>query len=239
MKKTVLACAAILACLASHAAPIKSSQDFLDTIKAAMTAQDMKLLHSLIYDKGMPEADKTPPENDAPSGKNAVEIASITLDPLPKGYQTLAVVSGVRYEPTYPPAGLVAIRFAKNPGGPDSTSMPYAIVDGAYYLVATKKTDLNWKGPPDSTIGYFLIGQGTDKVAISGKYNVSGVDLGGDFSAASMSLTGQYISEMTVVSNSDDVHVTLVILQDGKRVFTSEPLIGRGTIEYRHAAAPK
>jgi hypothetical protein len=44
---------------------------------------------------------------------------------------------------------------------------------------------------------------------------------------------GQFFEEVTVTSTEDDTDVTLTILEAGKKIFQSEPLKGKGTLEYK------
>ncbi|MDD5261920.1 MAG: hypothetical protein PHD76_08750 [Methylacidiphilales bacterium] len=161
------------------------------------------------------------------------EILDISLAPLPDDFQLVYVMRGKKLEPTYPPAGLITIKYKKTGNGMDSLFSAYAVIDGGYFLVSTKSTDLGWTGPPDKTITFMVIGQGQDKVQIKAKWNASGVKQESFFKSPSSNFLGQYFESVTVTSTSDDTNVTLSIREDGKEIFVSEPLKGKGTVEYK------
>jgi hypothetical protein len=142
-------------------------------------------------------------------------------------------VNGKKIEATYPPAGMIKIEYKKAANGPEGSSSPYAIIGGHYFLVSSKTTDLGWKGPPDKTLGFAVMGQGQNKVQITVKWNASGVEEERIFKETSnMAFLGQYVEKVTVTSTNDDTDVTLTISELGKEIFRSQPLKGKGTIEY-------
>ncbi len=99
--------------------------------------------------------------------------------------------------------------------------------------MALKSTDLNWKGPEDKNIGYMVMGAGADKLQGEGQWNASGVDMEKPISSPSLSLLGQYIQEVSVTSDSDDTDVTIKIMENGKPIFESARLKGKGTQAYK------
>lgn len=78
-----------------------------------------------------------------------------------------------------------------------------------------------------------VMGRGQNKVQIKAKWNASGVDQERIFKSPSSNFMGQFFEEVTVTSTEDDTDVTLTILEAGKEIFQSEPLKGRGTLEYK------
>ena len=139
------------------------------------------------------------------------------------------VAMGRRFEPTHPADGMLKlVNKSKDPRSSSSMEMAYAVIDGSYYLVTVKSTDLGWKGRPDKSLNVMVLGAGQDKVKVHLKYNASGVDLERDQGASAI-FPGQYVSEVTVKSDSDDVDVTLRLLDEkGTIYYLSEPLKGRG-----------
>ena len=140
---------------------------------------------------------------------------------------------GKKIEPTYTPIGLIQTKYKDAGNGMNSTSAPYAVIDGKYFLISSKSTDLGWSGPPDKTITFMVMGRGQNKVQIKAKWNASGVDQERIFKSPSSNFMGQFFEEVTVTSTEDDTDVTLTILEAGKKVFQSEPLKGKGTLEYK------
>jgi hypothetical protein len=121
----------------------------------------------------------------------------------------------------------------KAAAGTSSISAPYANIDGRYYLISSKSTDLHWKGPPDVSIGFAVNGPNQGKMRILAKYNVSGVDLERSLSQPAMILRGQYFSQITVCSEDPNADLTLTVTREGEEIFKSQELKGVGTIEYK------
>ncbi len=206
-------------------------EDFLSAIRTALAERSPAKLDALTYSVGMTEADKTLAVRMQQHLFNDKEIESLSLQPLPEDSQLFFVSRGRKIEPTNPPVGLVAITYKSLGNGTDATSLAYTNVDGRYFLVGTKTTLLDWKGPPDKTIGYMITGPGQDSLQAKVKWNASGVNLEHSFKDSSLSFQGQFIKEVTVTSAKDDAEITLTIVEDGKPI--SEPLTGKRTLEYK------
>lgn len=226
----------------SQAEEIKDKEFFLTTIKEAIIANDVSKLETLVYSAGMSDVDKTVSQQSHKTILSEISkspVDTISFEPLPPYIKSTFVAGGRRYESTAPPAGSVIVRF-KSPEAAEtnapviqrSTGLPYAIVGGAYYLVGIKTTDLGWKGPPDISLGYSITGEGNDKLKIHLKYNVSGVILEDDEIRPNKSFSGQYISEITVVSSDPATDVQLVIRHGGQEIYLSEQLKGIGKLKY-------
>lgn len=161
-------------------------------------------------------------------------VDSIALVPLPAGFETVQVANGKMYEPNIAPLGGLQLNRQSADGNTKSSSMlPYGTLNGEYYLVASKATDLGWKGPKDQQLNFLVMGPGQDKVKIKYRYNVSGVPMERTAADSSIVFLGQYIESVTVTSDSDATDVTLSIQEDGKEIYTSQPLKGKGTLEYK------
>ena len=165
---------------------------------------------------------------------NDAEITGISLEPLPTDFQSIAIVNGKKWEPTYAPIGQIKIEYKKTANGPLGFSAAYAIIDGHYFLISTKSADLGWKGPPDKPLSFMVTGWVKDKVQITARWNTSGAEQEQIYKGASnMYFMGQYFENVTVTSTDDNTDVTLIISEDNKEIFHSQPLKGKGTIEYK------
>ena len=78
-----------------------------------------------------------------------------------------------------------------------------------------------------------VMGTGQDAVKGTVKWNASGVDLEKPLSSPSRSFLGQYIDEVSITSDSDNTNVTITIMENGKKIFESAPLKGKGTQSYK------
>jgi hypothetical protein len=78
-----------------------------------------------------------------------------------------------------------------------------------------------------------VLGQGADTARIFVEWNASGVDLSRTFSEAASTFWGQHIRSVTVTSDSEEASFKLMILEDGKTIYTSDPINGKGTLEYK------
>jgi hypothetical protein len=223
----------LLASPFSQASEAKTPDEFVAAFRAGFQEKDPKKLDEITYSVGMSEADKQQATRVQKMIFTDQEIESVTLEPLPDDFESVFILRGQKIEPTHQPVGLVHIKYKNHPNGTQSTSCAYAVVDGKYYLVGTKSTDLGWTGPPDKTIGFMVMGAGQNDVKIRVKWNASGVDQEKAFEKPSSSFVGQYIQSITVTSIKDETDVTLTVLDSGKPIYTSEPLKGKGTLEYK------
>ncbi len=220
--------------LSLDAAP-KSPEDLLAAFQQACSAKDRAAFERLICTEGLSESDK------ARMGRvfdmvaaSPLPVDSITLVPLPAGFETVQVANGKMYEPNIAPLGGLQLNRQSTDGKTKSSStLPYGALNGEYYLVASKATDLGWTGPKDQQLNFMVTGPGADKVKIVYRYNASGVTMDRIEKDTSSIFLGQHIDAMTVTSDSDDVDVTLTIREGGNVIYTSQPLKGKGTLEYK------
>jgi len=235
MKPAALLLLSLLLSATCRADPPKTREDFLAAVRAAFDAKDFKRIHALTWEQGMSDFDKQQENQMLPmmlGGTGGVE--SISFAPLPADFMDIPVAWGRRIDITHPADGLVKI--VPKPSDKNSSqelTVPYALIDGGYYLVTSKTMDLGWKGPRDKTLNVSILGTGADKVKIHLKYNASGVDLERDQRSSSEAFVGQYISEVTVKSDREDTDVTLQLMDENQKpYYVSAPLKGKGEIDY-------
>lgn len=214
-------------------AQTKTPDEFLSCFRAAIQEKSPEKLDAITYGVGMSDSDKQQVALVQKMIFQDREISGISLEPLPDDFESVFIARGKKFEPTHPPVGLIKIQYQTKGNGMNTTSSPYAIIDGCYYLISSKSTDLGWKGPPDKTITFMAMGQGQDKVQIRAKWNASGVDQERDIKSPSFNVVGQYFDTILVTSNEDDTDVTLTVMDAGKQIYVSKPLKGKGSIEYK------
>jgi len=219
----------------AFAEPPKTKEEFLARFRQAVSYGDAAAIDALTYQDGMSEQDKA---MSARANQSLVQIAyeikDVAFKDLPKHFPTSAIQHGKKVEMTAPPVGVVEVKYgASSPGESVSTVSPYTVIDGAYYLVGPKSSDLGWTGPPDRNIGFMVTGQGAEKAHIVVEWNASGVDLSREFTESSSTFWGQYINAVKVTTESAESDLKLVVLENGEAIFTSEPLQGKGTIVYQ------
>lgn len=215
------------------AAEAADSAPFASALKAAITEKDDQKLEALIYHEGASPEDKQ--RMTAMLQRlyfNGKEVDVISFEPLPSDFESVLIVQGRKIEPTSPPKGMVNVTFKGAVNGQGNSSGAYAVVDGKFYLVGMKSTDLGWKGPPDKNIGFSVVGQGTSELQIHGVWNASGVQLQRTFKESNLTFWGQHFEELKVTSGNDDCDVTVTISEDGKEIH-SEPLKGKGVLQYK------
>jgi hypothetical protein len=234
MKLAAFFCLGLILSVTCRADPPKTKEEFLAAVRAAYQAQDVRRVHELTWEKGMSDFDKNQEQQmlDMMVYNNGIE--SVSFQPLPADFMDTPVAWGRRIEPTHPAEGIIQVdEKPKEKDSASSVSMPYAVIDGGYYLVTAKTTDLGWKGPQDKTLNVTVTGAARGDVKIHVKYNASGVDLERDQSSPSSAFPGQYISEVTVRSDRDGTDVTLELLgEKGRAYYKSAPLKGKGEIHY-------
>lgn len=217
--------------LTAAGAQTPGPDEFPAALKKALETRDEKALLSFADGEGLSEADRRTHAESLRGLLEAGPVYSVTLGPLPDDYAPFFIVNGKRYEPTHPAAGVVTISFRRE-GGLTSTQLAYAVVDGGCRIVATKGTDLGWKGPPDANIGFYVDGYGADSVLVKARFNASGVDVERTFHDHSASLWGQHFESVEVSNDDPKAHLVLKIYRDGQEIYRSEPLKGAGKITY-------
>ena len=209
-----------------------SPNEFIAAYRTAIQEKSVEKLDALTYTIGMNEADKKQVDSMQQMGFRNEAIVGISLEPLPADLQTVGIMAGKKYEPTYPPTGMIKVQYGAA-NGSDSSSQGYAIIGGHYFLVSSKSTDLGWKGPPDKPLTYMVSGWVPGKVQIKAKWNTSGVDQERSYNGNSGGGMGQFWVDVKVTSTDDNTDLTLVVSEDNKEIFRSQPLKGKGTIEYK------
>lgn len=234
-KCTIQAFVAICAASAvAFGGPPTSEEELIAEVREAIASGDSTKLDALTYTEGMSADDKAMSARvNKMQLTTAPEVETISIQPLPNGLQSVIIANGKKVEMSGPPAGMVEVHYKDSGNGMTSSSTPYTIINDAYYLVGPKTTDLGWTGPPDKNIGFMVIGQGQDAVSIKAQWNASGVTQTQEFSEPSSTFWGQHIDSMTVTSDSDDTNVTITILEGGETIYESDPLNGRGVLEYK------
>jgi len=235
MKKDLLAIAISLFAFTfgATAAEDTDSEAFASALRTAIAEKDDQKLEALIYHEGASPEDKQ--RMTAMLQRlyfNGKEVDAISFEPLPTDFESVLIVQGRKIEPTAPPKGMVKVTLKGAENGRGNSSGPYAVVDGKFFLVGMKSTDLGWKGPPDKNIGFSVTGQGVSDLQIQGVWNASGVQLKKTFREGGHTFWGQHFVELKVTSNNDDCDVTVIIREDGKAIF-SEPLKGKGAVQYK------
>lgn len=214
--------------------PPKTEADFVSQFRTAISSKNAAGIAALTYREGMSEKDLAMAERVTQMMmNNDSEIEDVIVSPLPKDFQTVVIIRGKKVEMTSPPTGVIEIKYKKELTGVQATSTPYAIIDNTYYLVGPKSSDLGWKGPPDKNIGFMVMGQGQSNAKILVQWNASGVPQTLEFSEPSSTFWGQHIDSVTVTSDSVDADLTITILEEGKPIHTTEPLKGKGKLEYK------
>jgi hypothetical protein len=205
--------------------------EFIAAYRTAIQEKSVEKLNAITYMVGMSEADKKQAADvDQQVIFSDTEIVGISLEPLPSDFQSVNIGNGKKYEPTYPPLGEIKIEYKKTANGPLSSGGLYAIIDGHYLLISGKSTDLGWKGPPDTGLCLLVTGSPQDKVQITVKWNVSGVEMEKVFNRYTTTVLGQYVERATVTSTNPEA--TLIILEGAKQIFHSPPLKDKAAIEY-------
>jgi hypothetical protein len=218
--------------LASLAQP-RSAEELVSAARKAIQEKNSGELDALFYTAGMSDSDKEMAKFGLQGFFQGAEIERISLLPLPPHYRSTYVLQGKKVEQTYPPAGIMEVKFKPNTNGSSSSSVAYAVIKQGYFLLSSKSTDLGWSGPPDKSLGFMVIGMGQNKVQIKAKWNASGIDQEEDFEEPSGGFWGQYFEKVTIISTQEDTDVTLTITENGKETFKSERLKGKGTVGYK------
>lgn len=219
-------------CLAQ---PPKTKDDFVTAVRSAYEAKDLKRIHGLTWESGISDWDRKMQDQMLPMMLNTIKgTGKATWEPVPSDFMDVQIAGGRSIEPTHPADGMLKLDLkTENPQSSASIEVPYAVIDGGYYIVTSKSTDIGWKGPKDKTLNVMVLGQGMEKVGVHVRYNASGVEMERD-QGPSRLFPGQYIEEVTVTSNDDDVDVTLQLVNEqGDPYYKSEPLKGKGQIHYK------
>jgi len=227
--------------LGSIASKADTPEEFLATYRTALEQKDTNKLLSLYYTNGCSESDitalkETEPLNHFYNGS----LTNVIFKPIPKDWNPIHIAFGKKYEPTHSVDGVIKFFYVSQPENAQSAHYSggdgYAVIDGVHRLIAAKSTDLGWKGPKDQQLNYTLDGRGADKCMIQYKWNVSGVDQEGTSASAGIVIIGQFFESIKVTSEAEDTDVVLTVREGGKEIYTSQPLKGKGTLEYKQQA---
>lgn len=216
----------ILSCSLLLAHPT-TEDSFVAAWKSAVESKDLAAIEKLTYLEGLTEENRKLVLNKDWLDR-VTEIKTVTLEPLPKDFQSGAVAHGKKSELLKTPIG-----FIKVEGKPWSNMKPYAVIDGKYFVIGAKVTELDWKGPPDRSWNIHVHGKGSENVVIEYCWNASGVDLTRKMQRSSNGIVGQHINWIKVTSQDPNSELVLELLQGDKAFYKSEPLKGIGTIEYK------
>lgn len=235
MIKHILTIAISLLPFASGATAAESadSAPFTSALRAAITEKDEQKLEALIrFDGASPEDKKRMTAMLRMTFMNGKDVDEISLELLPSDFDPVLILHGQKIEPTATPKGKVKVTFKGAGQRTSASSCAYTVVDGKFFLVGMKSTDLGWKGPPDKNISFSVVGQGSSELQIHGVWNASGVQLQRTFKESNLTFWGQHFEELKVTSGNDDCNVTVTISEDGKEIY-SEPLKGKGVLHYK------
>ena len=235
MNRNILSLLIAIFFLGSIASKADTPEEFLATYRTALEQKDTNKLLSLYYTEGCTEGDKKMLDALAGFHFSNAKITDVKFEPNPENQQLVNFVNGRKYEPTYLPTGQVKVTYEPVAGnGQISGGDAYAVINGKYYLITSKSTDIGWNGPKDKTLTFMVMGQGMEKVNVHANWNVSGVNQEGMFSnPPSCNFHGQYFESITATSTDDNANLTLTIMEDGKPIYESAPLKGKGTLEYK------
>jgi hypothetical protein len=221
------------------ATEIKTAAAFTQAVRSALEKKDLAELEALYYWNGTSEVRKAASMDhmkqmlEFESGK----LASVSLVPLPAEFQETQVGFGKRIELTHKPAGLVQEKREQEPRqgfvGSAGTMRPYAIVDGSYYLLATKEVDLGWNGPEDKQLKIKIDGQGRNAIQITTNFNASGVPRKHTSTSGFSMIIGQHFDDVTLTCDDPKADLTMTLLEGDQEVYKSEPLKGAGKLVYQ------
>jgi len=224
--------------LGSIASKADTPEEFLAVYRTTLEQKDTNKLLSLYYTNGCSEVDittlkKTEPMNHFYNEK----LTNVIFEPISKDWNPIHIANGKKYEPTHSVDGVIKFFYVAQPENAQSAHYSggdgYAVIDGVHRLIAAKSTDLGWKGPKDQQLNYTLSGRGADKCLIQYKWNVSGVDQEGTSESSGIVIIGQFFESIKVTSTAEDADVVLTVREGGKEIYTSQPLKGKGTLEYK------
>lgn len=221
---------------ALHAAAPGSAEELRVAFEDAFSKKEKAVLEGLYYAQGLSDADKELNSRMLDMfWQGPGEVESVAIVPVPEEVTKPRIARGKKWEVALPPSGAFQVKFKESSGQWQRSIMTVLFGEcaGKYYLVSAKSTDLGWKGPEDTSLTYMVMGKGQDKVKIRYRWNASGVDLEETAKSPSLSFVGQYIESVTVTSDSDDTDVTITIRENNKEIYTSQPLKGKGTLEYK------
>ncbi len=209
---------------------------FIAAWKKAVETKDQIAIEKLTYLEGLTQENRSLFLLKANRFSNIEKVKEVTLKALPSDYSAVHVVMGRKSELLKTPVGLIKVTGQ----GAYSYASPYTVIEGKYYVVGSKITDLNWQGPPDVILRYNVEGKGSENVEIEYSWNASGVDMTkskisskNKYGFSNSSFPGQHISWFKVTSNDPDSEIVLVLSEGEKETYKSVPLKGLGIIEYK------
>lgn len=213
-------------------AQITDKAAFLAEIQSALRDKDLAKLESLRFTEGMSPNDLGNMKRGDGFLLQQNGIQSVSFEELPPSDRPFRVSGGKKYEPTAPKVGFVKVEFSKVGDRQVIQRLPYAIVNGGYYLVQEKSSKIDWKGSPDIELSFKVEGTGMGYVTTRYKYNASGLDLEAKEGKSFDLVQGQYFQEIVFTSGRDLVDATVIVMEGGKEVFRA-PIKDVGEVRYQ------
>ncbi len=234
MKSFAILVASALSVSAVFAAP-KTAEDFKRAFRTASDSGNPDAITSMVWFGDASPADRESYEQAQTLLGPPPKIESVELIDTPDYINPVMVANGTKHEPTAPIVGCLEVTYVKNKSGRSGTITPYAMIDGGYYLVASKSTPVDWTGPPDHPLAISIEG-GKDKALMTITYNASGVTLTDSQTVNAQSFStafrGQYFEEVTITTEHSGGSLTFTLTDGEKQIHQSKPLQGKGSINY-------
>jgi hypothetical protein len=236
MKHSIL-CLLSLCLLSFSASADNTSLDqsaFKTELNRVLDAKDWEGFLALSYTAGVTDYDWKMAEMLKSVIFDGRTVETIRFIELPEGFDSTFIYDGRFFEATLAPIGLVEVTSSDG-----VMKMPYALHEGAYYLVGTKSRSLNWDGPADRPLTIFIMGQGFEHVDARATWNVSGMMIEKALTHTSTNFNGQFVESVRIISKNEDVMLQLSLFESGEKIYTSDYLKGAGELSYQRTDEDK
>ena len=209
----------------------QDKENFLKDVRSTLNQKDPKAFAQLFNWEGVSQKTKATLDKHLFSSLFDGEVESVQFKPLPEGFRSEYVLSGVRTYTNVKVLGFVEIQYKKGKHGRNKTSIPYGKKGGQYYFAGTIQETIRENAPQSKQIQVIIIGIGHPPVTFEGYMlylqNEQPIkdrlkDMGGG--NLTRIVRGEGITFLKVRRTSPKGTLQVKIIIDDQTIFETQPL---------------
>jgi hypothetical protein len=225
---------------ASAAEPPTSAEELRTRIETSVKAKDTNALNALFNSNGVSDRMKTI-VGQTFAHMVTQGIVDVKLAPLVVHTPLTNEVNGVRYRPNVDVVGMIDVNLAKKgkTASVSAVSLPYGKAGKNFYIAGTIVEKIPGATLTSKALSVMVMGDASPdaaKIVGSITYVNGGKEITDDLDGRgnlSKSFWGDYVKSVTVHKTvANNIPINVIIMEDGKRIFESKPVIDESPIVY-------
>lgn len=207
-----------------------SKERFLKDIRTSLAQKNLPAFIQLFNWDGVNEKSRAILNKHLFSTLFDEELESVRFKPLPEGFRSEYVLSGIRTYTNIKVLGFVEIQYKRGKTGQSKTSIPYGKKEGRYYFAGSIQEKIRENAPKSKQIQVIIVGMGHPPVTFEGYMlylqNERPIkdqlkDMGGG--NLTRMVRGDDITYLKVQRTSKKGTLRVTIIVDGKTIFETQP----------------